>query len=453
MDADLPSGARLGALISCFGMLNTLSKTLVERAMNLQQARQRFRSDVQMVQAVNQQQNGIRYIDVGGTPFHISAEAMQRKGTHVLSVMASDAFLCEAGDEGYSFIDRDSRYFGVIVEYLRDGTVSLPQSPMEWKAALREVTYYGVQQLARLIRLMKQSYLISSGVSVQIHSLDGRWYDIAPDGTPHNCCTTDDLFYVLMDCTELDEDGEEVDDCDWVAIKSFDPETFSWAEVAVIPTQGCFSYVMHLAGDHLVLFSRPLSRLGLRVFDTAAEVCNFVPHPPCGVPFGCCVVGGQWFVFGDDGGATVSLAGIFGEPPEPWSLIPDMPTAVEGKRAAVAYNGKAVVVGHTRDAAGTEVGVVYAYDPPTATWSTLPSPPGPFASVAVVSGELAFVNPPAERKGKWVYGDDLWSRTWEGPPPDFTWTLEVLLPEGWERVSFTGPSSDVSFELVHCNAW
>ena len=62
--------------------------------------------------------------------------------------MASDAFPCEAGDEGNWFIDRDSHYFGVIVEYLRDGTVSLPPSPMHWKAALREVAYYGVQQLA-----------------------------------------------------------------------------------------------------------------------------------------------------------------------------------------------------------------------------------------------------------------------------------------------------------------
>ena len=295
---------------------------------------------------------------------------------------------------------------------------------MEWKAALREVTYYGVQQLARLIRLMKQSYLISSGVSVQIHSFDG----IAPDGIPYNCCTTDDLFYVLMDCTDLDEDGEELEE--YVGIKSFDLETCSWADMGGVPTQGLSYPVMHLVGDHLVLFSRPLAPFGLLVFDIAVETWYTVPHPPCGVPFGCCVVGGQWFVFGDDGGATVSLAGIFGEPPESWSLIPDMPTAVEGKRAAVAYNGKAVVVGHTGEATGTEVGVVYAYDPPTATWSTLPSPPGPFTSVAVVSGELAFVNPPAERKGKWVYDDDPWSPMWEGPPPDFTWTLEMPEAKG-----------------------
>ena len=52
---------------------------------------------------------------------------------------------------GWILIDRSGKYFGVVLNFLRDGTVALPDSRRELLEILQEAKYYLVQDLVNLI--------------------------------------------------------------------------------------------------------------------------------------------------------------------------------------------------------------------------------------------------------------------------------------------------------------
>lgn len=57
---------------------------------------------------------------------------------------------------GWVLIDRSGRHFGTILNYLRDGSVPLPESPRELGELLGEARYYLVQGLIEDCQLALQ---------------------------------------------------------------------------------------------------------------------------------------------------------------------------------------------------------------------------------------------------------------------------------------------------------
>ena len=55
---------------------------------------------------------------------------------------------------GWVLIDRCGKHFGSILSFLRDGTITLPDSRREQDELLQEAKYYCVQELGRWWQFM-----------------------------------------------------------------------------------------------------------------------------------------------------------------------------------------------------------------------------------------------------------------------------------------------------------
>ena len=85
----------------CVMAAQHLTHRLADQLYAIARARAAFGLRVAQADAINALQTKCRYLDVGGLKFHTSADVMQRNGPHLLSVLASDEFSCEADEDGY----------------------------------------------------------------------------------------------------------------------------------------------------------------------------------------------------------------------------------------------------------------------------------------------------------------------------------------------------------------
>lgn len=90
-------------------------------------------------------------LNVGGQLFVTTRDTLMRQGQHMLSAMFSGMHEVPADEDGYVHIDRDGRYFPYILNFLRDGTVALPESWELKEAILNEAQFYALQPLIQLI--------------------------------------------------------------------------------------------------------------------------------------------------------------------------------------------------------------------------------------------------------------------------------------------------------------
>ena len=108
--------------------------------------RQEYRAAQEHAAHLNQIQDDWEHLDVGGTVFRAGRAVLRRHGDHFLSLLVSDKFVCERAANGGLFLDRDPRFFALVLSYLRDGAVHVPP---ECNALRREAVFYGLQDLSR----------------------------------------------------------------------------------------------------------------------------------------------------------------------------------------------------------------------------------------------------------------------------------------------------------------
>jgi len=86
--------------------------------------------------------------DVGGKRFHTFKSTIMRRGTK-LSKLLSEGRIPDK--DGYIFIDRDGKYFGKILNFLRDGVIIPPTTSEGLKELRREAEFYSVVELSRYL--------------------------------------------------------------------------------------------------------------------------------------------------------------------------------------------------------------------------------------------------------------------------------------------------------------
>ncbi|CAL2036437.1 unnamed protein product [Caenorhabditis brenneri] len=88
-------------------------------------------------------------LDVGGTIFKTSISTLTKHDS-MLKRMFNSAIPVLTNDEGCVFIDRDSQHFRLILNFLRDGQMALPDSEREVKEVLAEAKYFLLDPLIEL---------------------------------------------------------------------------------------------------------------------------------------------------------------------------------------------------------------------------------------------------------------------------------------------------------------
>lgn len=94
-------------------------------------------------------------LNVGGSLHYTTVQTLTKQDT-MLKAMFSGRMEVLTDSEGWILIDRSGRHFGTILNYLRDGSVSLPESQRELEEVLCEARYYLIQGLVEDCQLALQ---------------------------------------------------------------------------------------------------------------------------------------------------------------------------------------------------------------------------------------------------------------------------------------------------------
>ena len=79
--------------------------------------------------------------------FATSLQTLEKDRTSMLAAMFSGRIGLARDKVGRYFIDRDGRFFHLILNFLRDGTCQIPRHPSEFQELRREATFFQLNSL------------------------------------------------------------------------------------------------------------------------------------------------------------------------------------------------------------------------------------------------------------------------------------------------------------------
>ncbi|CAL2033910.1 unnamed protein product [Caenorhabditis brenneri] len=91
--------------------------------------------------------SGIITLNIGGTTFQTTKATLTRFNGMFKTMLEND-ILIKTNDTETIFIDRSPKHFDLILNYMRNGDVDLPESQRELREILREAQYYLLPGLA-----------------------------------------------------------------------------------------------------------------------------------------------------------------------------------------------------------------------------------------------------------------------------------------------------------------
>lgn len=89
-------------------------------------------------------------LNVGGHTFATARSTLEAQSTYFQRLLSSQFTDLDASGE--AFIDRDPRYFHLILNFLRSGMVESPTPPLTCEGLLAEAEYFGIESLASALR-------------------------------------------------------------------------------------------------------------------------------------------------------------------------------------------------------------------------------------------------------------------------------------------------------------
>jgi len=90
--------------------------------------------------------SNIVHLNVGGRIYSTTLITLQYDPSSMLARMFTGLIPTTKDEQGRYFIDRDGKHFRYILNYLRDGSVKVPQDSVE--EVLQEARFYGLDELA-----------------------------------------------------------------------------------------------------------------------------------------------------------------------------------------------------------------------------------------------------------------------------------------------------------------
>jgi len=89
-------------------------------------------------------------LNVGGYKFETTLQTLSHAHS-MLSCMFSGNFTLVYDNEGYVFIDRDGKWFNLILNFLRDGKIEIPKDPLDYAQLIIEIEYYCFNEMLEYI--------------------------------------------------------------------------------------------------------------------------------------------------------------------------------------------------------------------------------------------------------------------------------------------------------------
>ena len=112
--------------------------------------RRRLREEQQVYDSMSKKMESMQLstkvnLNVGGQHFTTTVQTLTKDPDSMLGAMFSGRFPMKPSEDGTFFIDRDGTYFRYILNYLRDGKLSLPEGATVIEEIEAEAEFYQIQ--------------------------------------------------------------------------------------------------------------------------------------------------------------------------------------------------------------------------------------------------------------------------------------------------------------------
>jgi hypothetical protein len=91
-------------------------------------------------------------LNIGGIRFETTLDTVTREKPTFLSSLVDGLFMQEPEEDGSYFIDRSPRYFDIVLDYLRKGSIYLERfQEYELRELEEEASFYQIQSLVDIL--------------------------------------------------------------------------------------------------------------------------------------------------------------------------------------------------------------------------------------------------------------------------------------------------------------
>jgi hypothetical protein len=330
-------------------------------------------------------QEGRVELNIGGHRFETSVQALRRVPHTFFDAYFSGRYAQDVCNDGSIFVDRDGEHFGHILEYMRDGHVSVAEADARPSVSLlralkREFGFYSIElcteqleqgtcsEEADLVFVMGGTDF-DDGILSSMERCDvtsGHWVVAAPMSTARSsfgACAVAGELYVTGGS---DGDGDILS-----SVEKYSPPSDTWSAVAPLPA-ACVGHAAVAVGSAICVLG------GLGQGYVSASVHRFnsmqgtwsevAPMPRARFAHAACVLDSDIYVFGgsaDYTGQQQDSVYKYDTEGDAWTILAPMPSVCVS-HGAITLDGRIYITG-----IGNPGKVVCLFDPTSGAWSNL----------------------------------------------------------------------------------
>jgi hypothetical protein len=307
-----------------------LAEVAEERATSLAEVdtrRGELAREVATMQTHQEKQEGHVELNIGGYRFQTSVQTLRRIPHTFFDAYFSGRYAQDVCDDGSIFVDRDGEHFGHVLEYMRDGVVSVAEpgarpSVSLLRALKGEFGFYcievtveqAVEQAAEPAQ-PEIAYVMggteADGVFSSMERYDGssgQWIAAAAMGTARS------HFGTCVMAGELYVTGGEAPGDHLSSVEKFSPSTDTWSAVNPLPVARSNHAAVAVGSTMYVLGGVVDDDVTDRVlkFDSTQNTWSQIALMPAAL-FGVavCAVGSDIYMFGGADENTQLQAAVF----------------------------------------------------------------------------------------------------------------------------------------------
>ena len=248
-------------------------------------------------------------LDVGGVRYVTSAETLRRVPWTFFGAYFSGRHQLDRSEDGSIFIDRDGSLFGHVLEYLRDGVVSIAEDVDVGllRRLKREFGFYSIEVLSKGAAYVMGGWTGSDELIPIVERYDAAsdtWSVVAPMNFARShfgACEISSEVYVTGGVRRTDQLSRKL-----AIVEKYSPSTDTWSEEARMPSarmcHGCVAVgsSMYIIGGYA---NSSWINTGTDIvdwkFDTTTDTWTEVASMPSSLSeVVACVLGTHIYVFG-----------------------------------------------------------------------------------------------------------------------------------------------------------
>jgi hypothetical protein len=262
-------------------------------------------------------QEGRIELNIGGYHFETSVQTLRRVPHTFFDAYFSGRYAQDVCNDGSIFVDRDGEHFGHVLEYMRDGVVSVAQAGARPSVSLlralkREFGFYCIELSAEepVEPAQPEKAFVMGGLNDLCYSLSimerydvssGQWSPATNMRTRRHsfgACEVVGEIYV--------SGGESSDDSNFLSsVEKYSPSSDTWSTVSALPeprsehTAVAVGAAMYVLGGYTEVDGRLQMTASVLKFDSVQDIWNAVAPMPEPLHYiAACVVGSDIYVFG-----------------------------------------------------------------------------------------------------------------------------------------------------------